>query len=370
MSVSQEASLKILNSNVDFQDVLYTNSSGGNSYKFFVPRDIDICSIELTITKLCDDCIDVIILVQSDSLPTQKSFLHNSIILSNQTGKSVFEFYPHENSWHYIDLKFLVKSHPNDSGSTLNPPLSNTSFPSGSNYGKQTKSAETSNSSTVQSIEYKIALHFFDNNENDEDFNESMLKNYEKIKVDHFSKESDYTKYMPLIPKKRNFVEYPLLRQTYREFFVYDFELFPDTNGTIPAYINLTSGQPVLMKFQIGDVYDIGGTLSFAISMKTDGIALGPNVKNSQPLDHRLGDESVEHAIAEKLTSDELKPNVGNQTVIICLRLNEPGIPTWPDKKCVYGRQSFPANSIINNTDPITSTGLIHVAFPETVILI
>lgn len=53
-----------------------------------------------------------------------------------------------------------------------------------------------------------------------------------------------------------------------------------------------------------------------------------------------------------------------NQTVIICMRLNEPGIPTWPDK-CTYGRHILPAASIINNTNEDTRTGLIHIPFPE-----
>lgn len=47
------------------------------------------------------------------------------------------------------------------------------------------------------------------------------------------------------------------------------------------------------------------------------------------------------------------------------MRLEEPGIPTWPDK-CIYGRHAFPASSIINNTNEDTSTGLIHVPFPES----
>lgn len=362
MSVSREPSLKILNSNADFKDILYTNSSGGNSYKFFVPWNVDILTVELTIIKSCDDCIDVIFLVQSNSLPTSKSFLHSTIIKSNETGKFVIEFYPHENSWHYIDLKFFTKSPTNDGSAQKDSTSFNTSTTSANTSSEfhSTTSTTSNTSISVHSIDFNIALYFSHKNINDEEF---------KGRKDD-DETLEYTKYMPFIPKKRNFVEYPLLRQTYREFFMYDYDLIADVNGTVPASINLTSGMPALMKFDIGDVYDIGGTLSFAISMRADGMIVGLN-ENHQHVtndNHRLGGESGEHAVAEKLTSDESKPLplVGNQTVIVCLRLNEPGMPTWPDK-CVYGRQSFIANSIINNTDPVTSTGLIHVAFPETV---
>lgn len=47
------------------------------------------------------------------------------------------------------------------------------------------------------------------------------------------------------------------------------------------------------------------------------------------------------------------------------MRLGEPGIPQWPDR-CLYGRRLLPAASVINNTNDDTSTGLVHVPFPES----
>lgn len=375
MSIARESSLKMLNEDVNFKDSLHTNSSGASSYKFFVPWNVDICTVEITLTKACDECNDLIFLVQSNSLPTSKLYLQSMIIPANQTGRTIIEFYPHENSWHYADVKFFEKS-------TANANDANSAAPAGTSPSSSSAAANASssallgshlrtskaidNSTTVHIIDFNVTLQFsYKNNIDDAPSNENRLKS-ENVK-DHSSNDADYLEYIPYIAKKRTFVEYPLLRQTYREFFMYDYDLVPDQNGTVPASINMTAGMPALMKFDIGDVYDVGGTLSFAISMTTaDNIAGALNVNLQQ---HSATGSSIslgEQAIAEKLISDESKPSVGNQTVIVCLRLNEPGMPTWPDK-CVYGRQSFIANTIINNTDSLTSTGLIHVPFPETV---
>ncbi|GBO98908.1 hypothetical protein EVAR_101394_1, partial [Eumeta japonica] len=43
---------------------------------------------------------------------------------------------------------------------------------------------------------------------------------------------------------------YPLLRQTYREFFMYDYDLVPDENGTAPTVLNLTAGIPIGFAFE------------------------------------------------------------------------------------------------------------------------
>lgn len=341
------ASLKILNSDVDFSDLLYTNASIGSSYKFFVPRNVDVCTFKLTITQPCDGCNDVFFFVQPHSLPTSKNYLHSSVINSSQTSEAVIEFYPHENSWHYVDLKFF--EHISNEASQKSNSL-NASFVSPSS-----KASTMLNNSAVQHVEYSIMIEFRYNNINEQNGDES-----DKFEASDKGHSNDYVKYVPPMPKSRNFDEYPLLRQTYREFFMYDYDLVPDANGTVPISINLTAGMPALMKFDIGDVYDIGGTLSFAIAMKYD---ISGGLIENIPTTSTAIDLNGEAAIAEKLVAEDTKRS--NQTVIICMRLNEPGIPTWPDK-CAYGRQSFAANSVINNTDGETGTGVVHVPFPET----
>lgn len=193
----------------------------------------------------------------------------------------------------------------------------------------------------------------------------------------------------------RNIKYYALLRQTYREFFMFDYDLLPDANGTVPTFINLTAGTPTGFRFQLGNVYDIGGTLSFAVVMKdnlkdaTAAVSSTASASLIKPRNHmpsdtavaeklvhvaNTGDSSMNYELdhlnvndAEEINgynSNDDTPGRSNQTIIICMRLGEPGIPTWPDK-CVYGRHILPAASIVNNTNDETSTGLIHVPFPE-----
>lgn len=227
------APLKILNSDVTFSELLSTNSSTGGSYKFFVPRNVDVCTFRLTITKTCEECHDVQFSVQSHSLPTTKNYLQSAVINSSQTGDAIIEFYPHENAWHYVDLKFLEMA--NDGLQKSNPMNASIALPA------------PLNNSTVRHVEFDILIEFRYNRLNDHSSDGNA-----KIEATEKPHSDDYVKYIPNIPKSRAFDEYHLLRQTYREFFMYDYDLVPDINGTIPVSINLTAGAPALLKFDIG----------------------------------------------------------------------------------------------------------------------
>lgn len=159
---------------------------------------------------------------------------------------------------------------------------------------------------------------------------------------------------------------YSLLRQTYREFFMFDYDLRPDVNGTVPETLNLTAQTHSGFAFDVGEVYDIGGTLTFAVSMQEAHRASLKMAPPTQPPD--LGG-----ILAERLIGDPKeavvpvgKPLVvsGNQSmqIVVCMQLGEPGQPTWPDK-CLYGQQLKQASIIVNHTE---SMGVIHVPFPES----
>lgn len=297
----------ILNGGAQHTNKLVSNESTTEpiSYKFFVPRHVDRISWKVTVLNACPDCLNVSVFVQANSLPTATDYLQSAVIYPNQSGDVTVEFYPQTGQWHYVEFEFIDT--------------------------EAEKNATVDNTTTFQ-FDFRVELIFHEDDSVDTE------------RLD-----------------RRQFEEYPLLRQTYREFFMFDYDLLPDTNGTVPTSVNLTSGFPSLFKFGVGDVYDIGGTLSFAVAMK--------NVLKSGIPDDAMT-TGMGMAVAEKLVDklDE-EPKQGpakqNQTVIICMRLGEPGIPTWPDK-CVYGRHEHEAASVINNTDTDTSTGLVHVPFPES----
>ncbi|XP_035778518.1 uncharacterized protein LOC118459348 [Anopheles albimanus] len=387
------------------------NQSEPNTYKFFVPAGVAIVTWRLHITDACLNCTDVTFFVQAHGLPTGRDYLQNALICPNQTGDVSIDFYPHESAWHYVDLDFLRPDEKlaqaltgKNSTATVAPPPANRSLDDGSE----------------QEVEYlrftiELIYHMLDDDGSSSDrTNNELPPSVEPTQTDGMG--GEVAKSLP----SRTFDRYPVLRQTYREFFMFDYDLLPDVNGTVPVTLNLTSGTPALMKFDVNDVYDIGGTLSFAVAMRQD--------LKASLIDARHQESTNEHAgvVAEKLVDvqeEEFIPELpvtmttasttttttsnaastttastmathhdtpsdqrgspssssssasghasanssagkANQTVIVCLRLEEPGIPTWPDK-CVYGRHIYPAAIVINNTDADTNTGLVHVPFPE-----
>lgn len=325
----------ILNGGESHTNKLLSNASESLSYKFFVPQNIPGVTIKIILLDVGGNewclinCPSVNVYVQANSLPTRDSYIHNKIIYPNQTTEHTIEIHPEEDAWHYIDLEF--KTIDGASEDVI-----------GSNGGMKATSTADGNSSLIdvlESLDFTLELVFHilaDNIENDVQFLENRL-----------------------------FESYPLLRQTYREFFMFDYDLLPDANGTVPQSLNLTSGITSLFKFEVGDVYDIGGTLSFAVAIKN----LLKNYGFYDDNAHSAGSSAVAEKLVDPRGKDDIskRPNIvrTNQTIIICMRLGEPGIPTWPDK-CGYGRQLLPAASVINNTDSDTSTGLVHVPFPES----
>lgn len=158
----------------------------------------------------------------------------------------------------------------------------------------------------------------------------------------------------------------------------------------------------------MGNVFDIGGTLSFAVVMKDNlhdaTLAAAASAASIVKTRNRISsdvavaeklvhineelNDAPSHALAEgksntapAIDSMNFKLNhshenddgtdnssgsnqtYSNQTIIVCMHLNAAALPKWPNQ-CVYGLHVFPAASILNNTNEDTSTGLVHVPFP------
>ncbi|XP_058465176.1 uncharacterized protein LOC131438855 [Malaya genurostris] len=339
----------ILNSQSSHRDTLGTNQTEPRSYKFFIPDGVAVVTWRLQITKACNDCNDVSFFVQAHSPPTHKDYLENAIFCPNQTGTVSIDFYPQEGVWHYVDLDFLAGNEGHVNRSSTN----------GSNRSDV----------NVMELDYEIEMEF----KSVEDDHSREVLNIPRTETNKPTVEKTLV--------RRAFDQYPLLRQTYREFFMFDYDLLPDINGTVPLTLNLSADTPALMKFDVNDVYDIGGTLSFAIAMRQDMKSALIDAHQANSNDHvgvvaekliDVQEDFVEEVTTTTTTSTTSIPALGgakesnrtNQTVIVCMRLGEPGVPTWPDK-CTYSRHTFPPVIIINNTDSEANTGLVHIPFPE-----
>lgn len=319
-----------------YPDVPYIDKINGTevrSYKFFVDDNVSVATWYIKILKSCPACPDLGFYVQANAMPSPKSFIQSSVFVANGTGASTsVEFYPQENAWHYVDLEFF-----------------------GVDAAGAAATNGSANSTSTQSPPPAVGA-------------DDMVEFEVVINLTSDEQQSD-KKEVTIERVGRKYVQYPVLRQTFREFFMFDYDLLPDENGTVAPCLNLTGGLPTAMRFTVGEVYDIGGTLSFAIAMKQD--MKGNNIDVP-----KLSTETEVNVVAEKLVApagadlpaaaarmqqDEAFEDTkvvlrSNQTIIICMRLEEPGIPKWPDK-CIYGRNVYPAASIINNTDVDTGTG-------------
>lgn len=323
-------------------NTLVSNATEPINYKFFVPRNVNAVTLKFAVQSICIECSELILHIQANGLPSTQTFMQSAVVYANQSDVDmVLDFYPHQDTWHYVDVSFLqIEEEVARNASNANDTVANTT----------TTTSTQMNNIPVHQTDFGIQIDFV----------------YDAVEENDTSTTTMFGKSLP----QRNFEYYTLLRQTYREFFMFDYDLLPDVNNTVPAYLNLSGGTPAGFRFEVGDVYDIGGTLSFAVAMRdtikengglvkatvsTNNGAVAEKLVDSLSKADESGAENVDGSLAGR----------SNQTIIVCMHLEEPGIPTWPDQ-CLYGRNMIPAASIINNTNEDTSTGLIHVPFPES----
>ncbi|XP_030245650.1 uncharacterized protein LOC108649959 [Drosophila navojoa] len=332
-------------------------------YKFYVSSDTAVATARITFGEVCVDCPDIGFYIQANAFPLIRSgppslagneynYLHSTIIRPNQTEEISIKFNVQPNTWHYALLRFASAA----DEFLLNPHSGQSTIVSKTEY---LSIAKEEAAQEVHHVCYEIQIDFDPvESESDSESNGTQSQ----------SKTGHKSKWEPV--RRRGMDFYPLLRQSYHEFFMFDFDLQPDTNGTVPALLNLTALSPAAFAFELGEVHDIGGTLTFAVSMKPE-VRIISELKLASPT---MSPPSERGGIlAEKLVGnlDDVEVLMGqgqqpsnNQSmqIIVCMHLGVPGVPTWPDK-CRYGQRLLPASSIVNNTEIM---GLIHVPFPES----
>lgn len=375
-------------------------------YKFYVPSDIGVAAAHISIEEACKECPDIEFQIKSNAFPKsinesqdkvdEPNFVHSvRLVKSNQTANISFEFHVREEAWHYIHLKFfkekkipsqrwktkLTKPFASQNEELLNSLIMNATqneFP----YFKQNlnsnnlsgekfqKEYNEEHKTSCPQVEYCLVINFQTSLDASHKEPKKAITNptfVTKIVSTETSDENITLDLINQIPKEwqpkrfRGIDFYPLLRQTYREFFMFDYDLMPDENGKVPFFFNLTTGAPAGFAFDVAEVHDIGGTLTFSVSMKmeleSESIALTELFSTS------IGKDSIVKYSDKNAEVRTLSRS--NKTILVCMHLSEPGIPIWPDK-CQYGQRVYPAASIVNNTDLSTTTGLVHVPFPES----
>lgn len=308
------------------EHTLRDNQSQPYAYKFYVPVGVEYVRLHFNVLETCtSDCPLVQVAVAADSLPNEDNYLDRFSYWTNITSANQLHFFTMDDVWHYIDVSF-----------------------GGAGAGDKEEETPPPSTTTVAEFKYNISVEYVFVNDTEE----------EEVEVGEESPTPS-----SLLPRV-NFETHSLMRQTYREFFMYDFDLLPDSFNETPQYMNISAHTPVQMQFSVGDTYDIGGTLSFAVAFYTSSRSdYGESLKvSAEEVRDGLSSSSSSGPVAERLIDDSGRPQM---TLIVCMRVGIVGIPTWPNR-CIYGRHSFEPVIVINTTSDATSTGLVHVPYPET----
>lgn len=377
-------------------------------YKFYVSRFVDIVRLRFAVLNACNQCQAITISVQANAIPTANDFVHSMTVVANQTNDIEANFYPKQNAWHYIEIGFPLdeaitsttkssvavnatdatanqlngidnrniyvnfsigfefvnetivdtnKSIANKSADSVNGtqqtamPIDNKMTPNNTSDGKGFAALDQQNA--TQTLPTTATTTTTDEPPNTSQTAHTIKPN----ELDELNDELEFASLFAPKPagKSRNIMYHSLARQTYREFFMFDYDLLPDDNGSIPTFINLTAGTTTGFRFNIGNVFDIGGTMSFAVVMKDNLQDAALAALESTTMRAKVNRISSDMAVAEKLvqanTADEPIPqnnkvqslsfgmnrmneNIddidnntsrSNQTIIVCMRLGEPG---------------------------------------------
>lgn len=258
-------------------------------YKFFVPENIDHIIITFKI-KPCPLCGDIYTSVQENKIPNNEDYLEKVTIKGNSDSIVNLQIWPFENKWHYLSIRYV----------------------------------DMDNTSIVNKTNIAINMTFITsltlNKKNETD----LL--YFKTSISKILT----TKNKPLthiVPYK----QYEMMRISSAENFIFEYDFAPYANGSSPIVLNVTNKEMSVLKFDIYDVIDIGGTLSLGFAIKPE-----------------ISPEKVE------------SPNI---TVVICIRRDVIEVPNY-SKECYYNGFQNKAPVVLNNTVG-GSLHLIHIPFPD-----
>ncbi|XP_045606812.2 post-GPI attachment to proteins factor 6 isoform X1 [Procambarus clarkii] len=78
--------------------------------------------------------------------------------------------------------------------------------------------------------------------------------------------------FMPALNTKQDIEDscwprYNLVKKTFGGNFVFEYDLPPDENGSVPLLLNITNASPTLLAFRLEPIIDIGGTLSVELAI-------------------------------------------------------------------------------------------------------
>lgn len=278
--------IDIIIPDINFTAIANTNKT----LKFYVPEHIDHMIMIIDNIDLSSEYVHI--QIQADKIPTADDNLSSFNVYQASSTKPFYaKVWTKEKSWHYIHFSFegLDKKGASDQNSSVSFKFKMFSSVS------QTQIS----SNTTADLFYKTAIP----------------------KIEH-------TK---LLTHNVPYKQYNLVRDATTESFMfsYDLQIALEQSSAVP--INITTEGFSVLRFELNDVSDIGGTLQVIMAFK-------PRVKGRV-----------------------LEEEPSNNKVVACVRRNAREIPTWPNK-CVFNNEEKIAPLILNGTVDNTT---VYILFPE-----
>lgn len=233
LSVNKIPNIKTLSLNANTIINIETNKK--EFYKFYVPEDVDHVLLRVEIITPCKNCEDIIVYLQTCSVPHENSYQEKLQLSGKQEIKNYLWFWPEEENWHYLTI----------------------------NFSEVTKNNKTLKDNAQVSIYMKYISGLQE---------ELYVNNTETKKVLF---KTSVNKQM-LVKKKAlqyniPYKQYNLMRLSSIDNFVFEYDFRPNKNGSTPLLLNLTNSEMTVLKFTVHEVIDIGGTLSLGLAIKPEG---------------------------------------------------------------------------------------------------
>ncbi|KAJ8925288.1 hypothetical protein NQ315_009117 [Exocentrus adspersus] len=266
-------------------------------FKFFVPNINDHSIMTIQELSFSKDAESLLVQIETGRPPSEESFQNEEVFYPNTSYLS-FQFSVTPATWHYIKIKIQ-----NTTTQNILEGLSVVRF----------RLRLLSNILPPDTSSYSVLE------------NETSSEN-STFKLFHNNKVTD------MIP----YIQYDLLREASTDSFVFSFELIEEMDSNIAIPLNMTNEHFSLLKFDIYESSDIGGTLQFILAFKPKISRKNAKlVWESEPEDH---------------------------VVIACIGRQGIEIPTWPNL-CVSNGVEKPAQLMLNKSVDNTS---VLIPFPES----
>ncbi|XP_063607987.1 post-GPI attachment to proteins factor 6-like isoform X1 [Penaeus indicus] len=243
---------------------LYQKVEGSEYYRFYVPSSTWLVVVNISKCVVLDEGEG------SPSCPIDVGFRTRALPDPNSTDTVVHncaddgevctvEVVPEEEAWHYIQLS----THQAAVQLSMAVKFYMCDEPGGSSYHLLSRlylNQLCSEGSSIQNL--PLMSNDTANEVNSTTESEENADNMESRRI----------LFMPSVKRKRNLQDscwprHNLVKKTFGGNFVFEFDLPPDENGSVPLLLNITNDSPTLLTFNLEPIIDIGGTLSVELAV-------------------------------------------------------------------------------------------------------